>query len=160
MVLWELEALGLHTERVSLDIHIAQLALVTPLSDDSLVKCVWQTECYKANMYRSVNTCVFPLCSLSPFPLPLFLPSWWDTCIQKYTQYNHVIVLDNFSVKCNLIFIPSKDENENAGKIKVAHLKVRSSTDMHAIHFMIFISQTNWFLYFGTILIMFEIFKT
>lgn len=40
-------------------------------------------------------------------------------------------------------FSPSKDENEIVGEIKVAHLKVRISTNMHAINFMFFISETE-----------------
>lgn len=40
-------------------------------------------------------------------------------------------------------FSTSKDENEIERNIKAAHLKVRSSTNMHAIHFMFFISETD-----------------
>lgn len=41
------------------------------------------------------------------------------------------------------LFSTSKDKNEIGNKIKLAHLKVSSSTNMHAIHFMVFISETN-----------------
>lgn len=60
-----------------------------------------------------------------------------------------LIILDDFSVKYDLIFIPSKDENENGGEIKVAHLKVRSSTNIHAIH--VFHVSNKLILYFETI---------
>lgn len=54
-----------------------------------------------------------------------------------------LIILDDFPVKWDLIFSPSKDETEIGGEIKVAHLKVKSSTNMHAINFMFFISETE-----------------
>lgn len=52
-----------------------------------------------------------------------------------------LIILDDFSVKCNPVFIPSKDENENRGEIKVAHLKLDAvQICMGLSHFMIFIA--------------------
>lgn len=40
-------------------------------------------------------------------------------------------------------FSPNKDENKIGDEIKVAHLKVRNNTNMHAIHFMFLISETE-----------------
>ena len=74
-------------------------------------------------MYRGVNTCVFPLRSLSPFLLPLFVPLLIRHVHPKKPYNIIMFILLDFSVKCNPVFIPSTDENENGGEITVAHLK-------------------------------------